>query len=191
MENIVSVSAGLFEHAEVADFVGHSAGKVAEESFPSGFYRFARRSFIHDDMYVQGLAYVYRRDDHTFLRGFEAKQAMADQGLPTAPNQREFRAVVMPQEDGVALMLSRRGAQTASFNYLARVPSFENNFWVGYVTRTVREDVAGRRVERQVVEHLGRNTGKVLAAARTVGFCGIEDVLPYLRQMLKPGEPFS
>ncbi|MFW2542555.1 helix-turn-helix domain-containing protein [Primorskyibacter sp. 2E107] len=190
VEKIASVKTGLFEHPDVSDFVGRSAEQVAEDDFPSGFYRFARRSFLHDDMIVQGLTYVYRKDGHTFLRGFEAKQAMAEQGLPTAPGQREFRAVVMPQEDGVALMISRRGAQTASFNYLARVPSFENNFWVGYVTRTVREDVAGRRVERQVVEHLGRNTHKVLAAARTVGFCSIDDVLPYLRQMLKVNEPF-
>ncbi len=190
VENIASVSTGLFEHPEVSSFIGRSAETVDEEDFPSGFYRFARRSFLHDDMFVQGLTYVYRKDDHTFLRGFEAKQAMAEQGLPTAPAQREFRGVVMPQEDGVALMISRHGAQTASFNYLARVPSFENNFWVGYVTRTVREDVAGRRVERQVVEYLGRNTRKVLAAARSVGFCNKEAVLPYLRQMLKIGEPF-
>ncbi|MFZ7090618.1 helix-turn-helix domain-containing protein [Primorskyibacter sp. 2E233] len=191
VENIHAPKSGLFEHPEVADFVGHSTESVSEEDFPSGFYRFVRRSFLHEDQFVQGLTYAFRKDGHTFLRGFEAKQAMAEQGLPTAPAQREFRAVVMPQEDGIALMLSRRGAATASFNYLARVPSFENNFWVGYVTRTVREDVAGRRVERQVVEYLGRDTHKVLAAARSVGFCGIDKVLPYLRQMLKIGVPFS
>ncbi|WGW02705.1 helix-turn-helix domain-containing protein [Tropicibacter oceani] len=191
VEQIHSPQAGLFEHPEVADFVGHSADTLSEEHFPSGFYRFVRRSFLHDDQFVQGLTYAYRKDGHTFLRGFEAKQAMAEQGLPTAPAQREFRAVVMPQEDGVALLVSRRGAATATFNYMARVPSFENNFWVGYATRTVREDVAGRRVERQVMEHLGRNTHKVLAAARSVGFCSTDQLLPYLRQMLKSGVPFT
>lgn len=185
VEKIEAAPSGILRHPAVADFVGHSARPLDEEEFPSGFYRFVRRSFMDDKRFVQGLIYVFRRDTNTFLKGFEAKDAMKQQGLPTAPANREFRGVVLRQEDGLAALVSRKGAATTSFNYLARIPSFENNFWAGYVTRTVRENVAGRRIERLVYEHLGRDTHKVLTAARSAGFCTADDLVPYHRQLLK------
>ena len=191
VENISEVQSGPFTHPAVAEFLGHITAGVSEENFPGGFYRFIRRSFIHEDQFVQGLIYCYREDGHTFTRGFEAKQALREQGLPTTPSQREFRGVILPQSDGLALLASRRGASTASFSYLARVPSFENNFWDGYITRTVREDLAGKRVERQVFEYLGRDMGKALAAARQTGFCNENEILPYLKNMLKVDETFK
>ncbi|MCT4553631.1 MAG: helix-turn-helix domain-containing protein [Pelagimonas sp.] len=191
VENIPDVQTGPFNHPFIEEFVGHVTDTVPEEDFPNGFYRFIRRSFIHEDQFVQGLIYCFREDGHTFTRGFEAKQALREQGLDTRPSQREFRGVILPQSDGLALLASRKGASSASFSYLARVPTFENNFWTGYITRTVRENLAGKRVERQVFEYLGRDTGKVLAAARQTGFCTEDDILPYLKNMLKVDEPFN
>ncbi|MCC1494508.1 helix-turn-helix domain-containing protein [Cognatishimia sp. F0-27] len=191
VEDIIGGRDRLMDSPFIADFIGSDAHTIDEEALPSGFYRFIRRSFMNDDAFIRGLIYIFRQDNSVFLRGFEAKKAMADQGLPTDPATREFRGVFLPQEDGVAAMVSRRGATTASFNYLARVPSFENNFYVGYVTRTVRENVAGRRVERLVYEHLGRDTGKILAAARTEGFCNEDDLTPFQKRLLLPGVPFA
>lgn len=181
----------VLRNPSVVDFMGAAARDVPERELPSGFYRFSRRSFSDETLYVQGLIYIYRNKGHTFLKGFEARDAMAQQGLPTDPGTREFRGAVLVQEEGVAALVGRRGATTASFNYLARVPSFENNFWVGYVARTVRENVAGRRVERLVYEHLGRDLAHVLPAARTAGFCTAEDLLPFHRNLLKVGQPFT
>ncbi|MGH1414643.1 MAG: helix-turn-helix domain-containing protein [Pelagimonas sp.] len=191
VEKIENSSSGLLTDPAIAQFVSGASRKLEEDVFPSGFYRFSRRSFLEDQMYVQGLIYVFRNGNNTFLKGFEAKDAMSQQGLPTNPATREFRGAILPQEDGVAALVSRKGSATTSFNYLARIPSFENNFWVGYVTRTVRENVAGRRVERLVYEHLGTNTAKVLAAARMSGFCDQEGLMPYHKNLLKVGEGFS
>jgi len=80
---------------------------------------------------------------------------------------REFRGYVTQQEDGIAMVISRRHAMTCSFNYLSRVAATNNNFWVGYVTRTVRESISGLRAVRMVYEHLGRDFGTILAAACT------------------------
>ncbi|KID12553.1 XRE family transcriptional regulator [Rhodobacteraceae bacterium PD-2] len=181
----------VLRNPSVIDFMGPAAGDVPEKELPSGFYRFSRRSFSNETLYVQGVISVYRNKGHTFLKGFEARDAMAQQGLPTALATREFRGAVLVQEEGVAALVSRRGAATTTFNYLARVPSFENNFWVGYVARTVRENVAGRRVERLVYEYLGRAMADVLPVARTAGFCAASDLLPYHRTLLKVGEPFA
>jgi transcriptional regulator with XRE-family HTH domain len=185
VENIATSDTGILRHPAVEDFVGHSTRPLEETEFPSGFYRFVRRSFMDEQRFVQGLIYVFRNDAKTFLRGFEAKDAMKQQGLPADPATREFRGVILRQEDGIAALVSRKGAATTSFNYLAKIPSFENNFWAGYVTRTVRENVAGRRIERLVYEHLGNDTKRILSAARSAGFCGSDDLVPYHRQLLK------
>lgn len=191
VEKIASPQTGILRHPAVEDFVGHSAHPLKEEDFPSGFYRFVRRSFLDDKKFIQGLIYVFRKDKNTFLKGFEARDAMKQQGLPVDLATREFRGVVLRQEDGIAALVSRKGAATTSFNYLARIPSFENNFWAGYVTRTVRENVAGRRIERLVYEYLGRDAKRVMPAARSAGFCSADDLVPYHRTLLKIEENIS
>lgn len=190
LDQIADARGGLFEHPAVADFLGRSAAPVAEAEFPSGFYRFVRRSFLDESLFVRGLIYAFRADGQSFLRGYEAREAMQNQGLPTDGPTREFRGIVMPQEDGISALISRHGAATATYNFLARIPSFENNFWVGYTARPVRENVAGRRVERQVYEYLGRDRQRVMSAARGAGFCAEADLVPYHRQLLAPHDPF-
>ncbi len=188
--NIERVDNSMLLSPAISEYLGGTARPLDETEFPSGFFRFTRRSFMDDESYVQGLIYVFRSGAGTFLKGFEAKAAMRAQGLPTDPATREFRGTVIPQEDGVAALVSRKGATTTSFNYLARIPTFENNFWVGYVTRTVRENVAGRRVERLVYEYLGRSMPRVLPAARSAGFCRSDELVPYHRTLLKIGQDF-
>ncbi len=96
----------------------------------------------------------------------------------------------MAQEGGIAGLVSRRNALTTSFNFLAQVPSFQNNYWVGYTVRTVRESTAGSRVARLVYEYLGRDGAKVRRAARQSGFCSADDLVAYERTQLRVGEPF-
>ncbi|MEX0304334.1 MAG: helix-turn-helix domain-containing protein [Leisingera sp.] len=176
--------------AFLADFLGRGVQQLSEEFFPSGFYRFTRRSFINDEKFVIGLVYVFRDEGVTYIKGFEAKEAMYSQGLSASPGVREFRGYISGHEDGVAFVIARRKAMTYSFNYLARVASLENNFWSGYVARTVRESQTGERVTRMVYEHLGRDTRQVLDAARTAGFADEEALLPFHRRLLQAGQPF-
>ena len=139
---------------------------------------------------LTGLVYVFRKDSNTYIRGFEPKEAMRQQGLPADPQNREFRGFVMHQEDGIAAVVSRRHAMTCSFNYLSRIASYENNFWVGYVTRTVRESVTGTRITRMVYEHIGKNTRAALKFARTTGFCSADELSPFHRRLLQLDQPF-
>ncbi|MFZ5961346.1 helix-turn-helix domain-containing protein [Thalassococcus sp. BH17M4-6] len=191
VEEIETHRKDLLHHPVVAEFVGAGSISLPEEAFPSGFYRFSRRSFMDDNRFVQGLLYVFREDIFTFVRGFEAKEAMQAQGMPVDKRTREFRGFLIPQEGGIAALVSRRNSLTTSFNYLARVPSFQNNFWVGYAARTVRENITGRRVARQVYEHLGHDTGPVLKAAREAGFCGLDDLPPFHRTQLRAEDPLT
>lgn len=174
----------------LANFAGPGVNDVTEDVFPSGFYRFSRRSFVNEDQFVVGLVHVFRHAEHVYVRGYEAREAMRQQGLPTDAPSREFRGYAIRQEDGVALMISRRKAMTSSFNYLARVASFENNFWVGYVTRTVRESAKGTRVTRMVYEHLGGTWSHALDAARHTGFKTEDELLPFHRRLLQPEDAF-
>lgn len=174
----------------LAEFLGSAALDISEEMFPSGFYRFSRRSFTDDTRFIVGMVYVFRDGELTYVRGLEAKDAMRQQGLPSDPKTREFRGYVTLQEEGIALTISRHDAMTCSFNYLSRVSSFENNFWVGYATRTMRETVTATRVTRMVYEHLGHDTGAVLSAARTSGYTTAEDLLPFHKRLLQIDTPF-
>lgn len=172
------------------NFLGPAATDVPEQDFPSGFYQFSRRSFVRDGEFVRGLAFVKRFKSSTYVRGYEPKLAMAMQGIPPAAPAREFRGYVMRVEDGITLTVSRRNGMTASFNHLNRVNSFDNNYWVGYVARTVRENSASSRMTRLVYEHLGDDWSRVMEIARLSGFCGFEDLVPFHQRLLQPDDPF-
>jgi len=178
---------GLF----LRDFLGSGIAAVDDTVFPEGFYRFSRRSFLDQDKFVIGLVRVFRENNATYIRGYEARAAMASQGLPINRDAREFRGLVMRQEEGVSAMIARRGATTASFNFLSRVTSFENNYWVGYVARTVREAAGTQRVVRMVYEHLGNDFGRAKMALRSSGYCTADDLLPYHRRLLQLDDLFA
>lgn len=171
-------------------FIGQEASFVPEETFPSGFYRFSRRSFLDRAKFVSGIVWVFRDKRTTLIRGYEASIAMAAQGLPISRDTREFRGIVFRQEDGIASMIARRGARTASFNFLTHVSSFEQNYWVGYVARTVRESPDGERVVRMVYEHLGASISAAKAAGKSAGYCDEDALLPFHRRLLQPDAPF-
>lgn len=186
----LTVKNDLFSTPMLSDFFGNSVRDVTEELFPSGFYRFSRRSFVNDEIMLTGLVYIFRKDSNTFIRGFEPKEALRQQGQPTDAPNREFRGFVMHQDDGIAVIVSGRDSLSCSFNYLSRVASYGNNYWVGYVTRTVRESVTYARVARMVYEHIGQDTSVALKFARTTGFCTAEDLLPFHRRLLQLEQDF-
>ena len=125
------------------------------------------------------------------LRGMEAKEAIAGQGLDTNTKTREFRGFIIAQKGGLAMLAFRRGSTSCSFSYLSPTPSFENNFWVGYSIRTFPEHVNSTRVTRLVFEHLGQKRSEIMATARQAGFCDLDELWPYHRRLLRPNEAFS
>lgn len=172
------------------DFLGTGAKDIPEQVFPSGYYRFARQSFLDATQFVTCLVYVKRDGPNTLIRGYETKQALASQGLPPTHSAREFRGLLLQQEEGVAAFISRQDSKTCSFTYLHRVASFDNNFWVGYVTRTVRETPTGERAVRIVYEHLGHNYPAAIKIARESGYCDADTLSPFDLRLLQPNEPF-
>lgn len=182
---------GVLNHPLIGDYVGTGMADIPQDVFPDGFYRFSRLSFTESDLIITGLVYVFRKDKHTFIRGYEAKEAMRQQGLPTDPQTREFRGVILPQEDGIGALVSHKKTMATSFNYLSRVASFQNHYWIGYATRTVRETVTGCRAARLVYEHLGKDGKAVREAARSVGFCTPDGLIPYHRKLLQLDRPFA
>lgn len=189
VENIDAQSDPI-SSSNLRDYVGAGARNVPEDVFPSGFYRFSRRSFVRDDQFLTGIVFVLREKETTFLRGYEASAAMQLQGLPDDAPTREFRGLVMQQEDGIAILASRHNAMTCSFNYLGKVASFENNYWLGYVTRTIPETVDGLRATRLVYEYLGPTARTALGPARAQGFISRADLPPYHLRLLRPDQPF-
>lgn len=172
------------------EFLGTGAQEVQEGLFPSGFYRFSRRSFLDRSLFVSGVVWVFRDGKHTFVRGYEARAAMEDQGLGMDRSSREFRGLVLRHEDGVSAMISRKDSMTASFNFLSRVTSFDNNYWVGYVARTVRETAESDRIVRMVYQHLGTGIGAAKQACKTAGYCSLEELLPFHQRLLQADVPF-
>lgn len=189
--NLIANAQDPISNPFLRDFVGAGVRDVPPEMFPSGFYRFSRRSFVIENQYFIGLVLVLRSDGNTYVRGYESKEAMRIQNLPTDASAREFRGIAMQQESGISIIASRKNAMTCSFNYLNRVASFENNFWVGYITRTVPETADGLRATRLAYEYLGNSVTDALPAARSSGFCTAENLLPYHRRLLAPETPFS
>ena len=179
----------LVDTDEFRDFIGTKAQLLPEAEFPSGFYRFARPSFMQEGAFVTGLVRVYRKNGFTFVRGLEAVAPLRQQGLAIDRHTREFRGLVQPENGGVTFHVNRRGATTGTFNFLSRAPSFENNFWSGFTVRAVNENAGGKRLARLVFEHLGTKTGAILNAARLSGLRRLEELPQFHRNLLKPDQP--
>lgn len=190
MEEIAGKSGNFVGHPYLEGFFGAPTIEVPEKVFPSGFYRFARQSFLDASQFVLGLVMITRKDGYTFLRGYEPRKALLDKGLSTAPYNTEFRGIVMRQEDGVMAVVTHRDTMSCSFNFLAQETSFQNNIWEGYASRTARERVTGRRAMRMVYEHLGDDCPSVLEAARQCGMVSIDKVPAYYLYLLRPSEEF-
>ncbi|MEO9821654.1 MAG: helix-turn-helix transcriptional regulator [Paracoccaceae bacterium] len=173
------------------DFLGSAITEIHDQTFPSGFYRFSRRSFMDSSQFVIGLVRVWRQDGATYMRGLEARAAMQAQGLPVSRESREFRGVLILQEEGVAAVISRKGAATVSFNYLTRVASFKSNYWVGFVARSMREVSDTDRVVRMVYEYVGVDMRSAKEAARTVGYKNEEELPAFHRRLLQTDKGFS
>ncbi len=191
IENISTASHDLINHPMLAEFFGEGPVTVEERLFPSGFYRFIRQSFIGTQDFMSGIVHVTRKDEYTFLRGYEPRQAIRLQGLSANPKAREFRGIVMRQEEGVMAVVSHRNALACSFNFLTPETSFQSNLWEGYATRTVREKVTGRRATRMVYEHLGYDRKAVLNAARNAGLMSLDAIPLFHARLLQPGRPFK
>ena len=191
VDEIDHTSQDLLHHPVLNEFFGQQITNVPEPLFPNGFYRFSRPSFVEPNQYLQALVMVWRTDGFCFVRGLEAKAAFQQQGLPWDVKSREYRGTVMMQEEGITMLSSRRNATTCSFGFLNKVPSFQNNFWVGFATRTVPEGIDGSRAVRMVFEHLDHDTGLVLNAARSVGFCTEDDLPHFHKRLLRTTEPFK
>lgn len=180
----------LLNHPAIRDFVGQNSTHVPEDVVPSGIYRFTRRSFVDDTVGVLGMLLVFREDGYTFLRGYEAKDAMEQQGLATTGPAREFRGIFLLQEEGVANIAARRGSITCSYQFLSRFPSMEGHFLEGYSARSVRETVRSRRVERTVYEHIGNNRDIIRNTAKMQGLLPFADLPKFHQRLLRLDEPF-
>lgn len=191
VDEIDHASQDLLHHPVLNDFFGQQITNVSPSMFPDGFYRFSRPSFVEPSQYIQALVMVWRVDGFCFVRGLEAKAAFKQQGLPWNVKSREYRGTVMMQEEGITMLSSRRNATTCSFGFLNKVPSFQSNFWVGFATRTVPEGIDGSRAVRMVFEHLDRDTGLILNAARSIGFCTEDDLPPFHKRLLRTQEAFK
>ena len=182
--------ADFLVHDEMREFFS-GMGYLPEDYFPSGLYRFTRHSFSAQDQFITGIVSIYRKDEHTFMKGYEARNAMRQQGLRPCRLTREYKGFFYAQEGGIAGLSSRRNSLTSTFNFLTPVPSFESNFWLGYSARGAIESPVSTRTTRVVMEHLGKKTAEILTAARTSGLCEEQDLHPYHRRLLRLHQPFS
>ncbi|WP_407493171.1 helix-turn-helix domain-containing protein [Pseudooceanicola sp. MF1-13] len=190
VETIPDGNSELLNHPAIRDFMGRNSTEVPEDMVPSGLYRFSRRSFVDDTMAMMGMLLVFREDGYTFLRGYEAKEAMEQQGLSTHGPAREFRGIFLMQEEGVANIAARRGSITCSYQFLSRYPSMDGHFLEGYSARSVRETVRSRRIERTVYEHLGHNTEAIRQTARNGGLIPFDQLPRFHQRLLRLDEPF-
>jgi transcriptional regulator with XRE-family HTH domain len=190
VENLGKPDAGLLDHPMVRDFLGREPTDVPQDMFPCGFYRFIRRSFINQDLFAIGLVHVSRKGGYTFLRGYEPRSALRHQGISLGPREREFRGVVMRQEDGVMAIVAHRGSHSCSFNFLSPERTFQHGLWEGYATRTVPERVSGRRATRMIYEHLGKDRALIFDTARQAGLAAVSELPAYHVNLLRLDDEF-
>lgn len=190
LEQTANLPSDLLNHPVLRNFFGDGPTALSERLFPSGFYRFVRRSFIYDDQLTVGLVFVWREDGYTFMRGYEPRAAMRAQGLKTSAINREYRGLIMRQQEGVMALVTHRHAAACSFNFLSPETSIQSDIWEGYATRTVREKITARRATRMVYEFIGHDLPLALKTARKAGLVSIDDIPPFHARLLRMKEEF-
>jgi hypothetical protein len=73
---------------------------------------------------------------------------------------------------------------TGSFNFIAPVPSFENNHWQRYAVRTTREFTTTSRASRMVYQYLGQFSDQLLATARKSILFSVDELPSYHKALL-------
>lgn len=56
-------------------YLGRGSVNLPDHVFPTGFYRFSRRSFVDPSRFVVGIVRVFREGRNTYMKGFESKEA--------------------------------------------------------------------------------------------------------------------
>lgn len=178
-------------HPFLEDFTGPKPNTISEEHFPSGFYRFSRRSLLDSDLFLSGLTYVFRRDGFTFLRGYANRSIMRDLSLPSNSPLREFRGVAMPQDEGLYFTHSHRNNIATVFNYLNRLSEIQPNLWVGFSARPERDGPSKSRVTRLVYERIGSSFSEVRAASQNTGYVSVSRIPDHHIRHLYLNTPFT
>ena len=116
---------------------------------------------------------------------------MRKQSLPIDKYAREFRGMVLAMDTGLGMLVSHRRFMTGSFNFVAPLPSFENNYWQGDAVRTSLEFTTTSRTSRMVYQYLGQFSDQVLATARKSGLCSVDELPSYHKALLLLDRPFK
>lgn len=180
----------LLGHPVLHEFFDEAMRDVPESLLPGGLYQYFRPSFMVPDRYAMAMVRIWRRDGCTFLRGFEPRRALREQGLPVVSREREYRGMFLRQGDGVMALISNRGAMASTFVYLAHETSGPRTVWEGFAARSMREKPTGRRVARLVFDHLGEDHGRIMACARHAGLLSEDELPSFCARLLQPGVPF-
>lgn len=188
--NLDRNESGLLEHPMMREFLGLQPAEVPQDIFPSGFYRFTRRSFLNHELFAVGLVHVSRKSGYTFLRGYKPRSALRHQGISLSPSEREFRGIIIRQEAGVMAILAHRGSRSCAFTYLAPDRTFKRGLWEGYETRTIPEKATGRRAARMIYEHLGCDLAPAFQTARQAGLATASQLPAYQVSVLRLDDEF-
>ncbi|ETX16524.1 XRE family transcriptional regulator [Roseivivax halodurans JCM 10272] len=184
VEIVAAAANGPFLHPEVREYLPHKGPEQLDVVLPDGLFRFVRPSAVHQDSYIRGLFLVYRKDGHAFLRGYDPARSVSDGGREKSPAAREFRGALLPQGAGYMAVTARRDGVGMAYNVMEPVKG-RRTMWRGFVSWPDVPNGERRRKERQLHEFLGDDPAKVMAAARSAGWCEAGDLddedLAYLR----------
>jgi len=175
----------LLDHPHIKAFFGSQPAEVPEALFPSGFYRFIRGSFFSEDHCVVGLVHVTRRSGYTFIRGYDPARTLLNHAIRLPAREREYRGVVLRQDEGVMAITMRRYSMSCSFTYLTLERVLPTPLWEGFAARAAREKPKTRRAGRVIYQHLGKDPSAILRAARETGLAQDDGISAHHHSMLQ------
>lgn len=113
----------------VHEFLNMRTRNISERLFQSCFNLFSRHSFSYPDTFIEGIVYLYNKYGMTYITACEPISEMCKPVLPIDKYGRKFRGMVFAMDTGLGMLASHMRFTTGSFNFIAPVPSFENNYW--------------------------------------------------------------
>ena len=172
------------------NFLSVNPNQVHEDDFPSGFYKFSRRSFVEPTKFLVGLVYVKRDHGLTYIRGYEPNLYMKIMGQRTDAEVREWLALVQKSEFGL-VFIGTSPTFATSMNYLAFEHSRNGKYWVGYAATQARENVYPKRITRMTYEYIGTDFRTVLQARRSTGLVEEDQLDSEHKRFLKTDREFK
>lgn len=158
---------------------------VPYEHIPDGIHSIWRQAFSNETHAVHLLLQFKTIGGARVIRGFDSSKLFRSHTARFGFNAREFRGVILNQQDGFAfLYFNRQPTLTVGSSYFSTAQFYSTGLLTGFSVLHRNEYKGMRRLSRSVLQFLPQTTHQILKAARIPSLLEMSQVPENIRDLI-------